>query len=105
MLTIAQQKAYRAVLEAAARTQSNDFLSYGFIVADLSQCRARNHGGFRAAVRGLMRKGYVYPLNPARSHTQRYLIGCVYGNRTYYHRWLQEMLQRFLAAPAWNDES
>ena len=89
--TKAEIKVYEALLRAAAKAPHETFLAAGYIVADTRFAEMKNHGRRKSHIANLINKELIVPLNPARSHTQLYLLGCIVGGKTFFVSWVQEI--------------
>ena len=89
--TTAESRVYEDLLRAAGRAPQETFLAGGYIVADSRLMETPNHGRRKSHIASLIAKEVIVPLNPARSHTQLYLLGCIVADETFFVSWIKEI--------------
>lgn len=89
--TKAEIEVYQELRRAAGRARQEAFLAGGYVVADSRFMEIPNHGRRKSHIANLIAKQVIVPLNPARSRTQLYLLGCTVGGKAFFVSWIQEI--------------
>ena len=82
----ATERFYFKELRSSIDRSDQPFYHAGFLIVNTTTWAKSSVA--RRRITELLKAGIIFPLDPARSHQQRYLVGCVSGSGERYADWV-----------------